>query len=146
MDPIKNFWIGIKAVVINNQGKALVLKLKDQQGNAFWDFAGGRIINDENVFDTLKREVMEELPEITEMNIKGPIFASRLEKDLTNGNGLFLVFFRVDVNIQTITQMTEHSDHKWVDFQEAINLCLEKNTYISPSYLGALIKSLSVNN
>lgn len=57
MASIKNFHIGIKAVIVQNN-KALLLK--DPRFNGY-DLPGGRIDKDEDIEEALKRELFEEL-------------------------------------------------------------------------------------
>lgn len=62
---VKLFHVGIKALVQNKAGEFLLLQVNPAKlsGNqaAYWDIPGGRIEEDASVFDTLAREVQEEL-------------------------------------------------------------------------------------
>lgn len=60
-----SFHLGIKALIRNSDGKALLLKVNKEQlkgysGEAYWDIAGGRIHKNSTVEETLRREVEEE--------------------------------------------------------------------------------------
>ncbi len=59
------FHLGIKAIIRNEEGKILLLKvnlktLKGYQGEPYWDIPGGRIHKDSTIEETLRREVQEE--------------------------------------------------------------------------------------
>lgn len=57
------FQLGIKAVIRNNLGQILLLqvnpaKLRNWQGDAYWDLPGGRIQKGATVLETLRREIL----------------------------------------------------------------------------------------
>ena len=59
------FHVGIKALCSNQDGKYLVLEVNPEHFRikqpSHWDIPGGRIEGDDSVYDTLRREVKEEL-------------------------------------------------------------------------------------
>ncbi|MEK7096209.1 MAG: NUDIX hydrolase [Patescibacteria group bacterium] len=59
----KLFWVGIKALIENGEGKILLLNSpgwKQKEIEAHWDIPGGRIEENQSVEEALKREVKEE--------------------------------------------------------------------------------------
>ncbi len=59
----ERFHLGVKALIFNEQGKLLLLrlnnKLKDVEGG--WDIPGGRVQQQESIENALQRELYEEL-------------------------------------------------------------------------------------
>ncbi|HSW75146.1 MAG TPA: NUDIX domain-containing protein [Candidatus Saccharimonadales bacterium] len=59
------FHLGVKALLRNNKGEVLLLKVNPQKLNGkgennYWDLPGGRVQKGDSVLDTLRREVKEE--------------------------------------------------------------------------------------
>lgn len=53
------FHLGVKALILNNEGKLLLLE-RDLPSKKYWDIPGGRLQKGESLMDTLVREVKEE--------------------------------------------------------------------------------------
>lgn len=61
---MKTFYVGIKGVIVND-GKVLMLRANAALGRRdIWEIPGGRIDDEENIEQTLRRELQEELPNI----------------------------------------------------------------------------------
>ena len=58
------FHLGIKALIRDSDGKILLLQVNPAKLNGerknYWDLPGGRVQKNQNIADTLKREVVEE--------------------------------------------------------------------------------------
>ena len=99
----------------------LILLHKD-----FWDIPGGRIDDDENFEQTLRRELAEELPgcEVKEVReLKG---AFRVEHDIEEDTGLVLLYYLAEVVLpDEIAISDEHDDYKFLqtsaDIPESMN-------------------------
>lgn len=48
-------------VVLNDKGQYLIAQRGDGKHNGKWEFAGGKLKDDETAFDAIKRELVEEL-------------------------------------------------------------------------------------
>lgn len=116
--PIKTFTIGIKAVIVKD-GKLLIVKHKTK---GFWDVPGGRIDDDETIEQTLRREISEELPSATDVEIGDILCASRLmHVTHPDGSGLTLLMYRVNASFPDgeVAISDEHSEARWATFDEA---------------------------
>lgn len=111
---MKKFYVGVKGVV-REQGKGFLLLRRDYKSGDFWDTPGGRIDGSEEFEDTLKRELIEELPGITGIKIGDLLGAFRLQKDIDGDISLVLLYFLVDAKLpEPIRLSEEHDSHIWV--------------------------------
>lgn len=118
---IKDFNVGIKAAIIQDE-KLLVMK---HAAKGYWDLPGGRIDDDETVMQTLARELGEELPGIEVHTVGSVITVFRVPNvEFENGSGLVLVVYKVTVefDVGDIALSDEHSELRWVTFEEALEL------------------------
>lgn len=112
---MKKFYVGIKAVVTDDS-KGILLLGRDYASGNFWDTPGGRIDDDENFEQTLKRELSEELPGITDIKLQKLVGATRIHKDIETDTGLVLVYFSVNAKLpEPINLSDEHNSYKWID-------------------------------
>lgn len=120
MEPrvLKTFYVGIKGILIQN-GKALLLKCTDRTGRTYWDLPGGRIEHGEDIATTLTRELTEELPVISDIEIGHLIAAHQLPFNLPDGQGLMLLMYTVQATLpDDVLLSTEHEGYKWVSIKE----------------------------
>ncbi|MFC2135133.1 NUDIX domain-containing protein [Bacteroidota bacterium] len=78
----KEFAIAVKALIINSKGEILSVKRRpnDVHSSGKWDIPGGRLEHyEENPFDGLKREVMEETG--LEVEILNPLQIDHFVRD-----------------------------------------------------------------
>lgn len=117
----KLFNVGIKGVIIKDDK---VLILKNTKG--FWEVPGGRIDGNETVEETLRRELDEELPNITSVVVHGVVGAGRIEKDIQKNVSLVLIFYAVSADFDGEPQLShEHEDYKWATQEEALEVVYE---------------------
>lgn len=133
----KTFYIGVKGVLVKNNS-ALVLTKIDQEGNKFWDIPGGRIDESETIEQALKRELEEEIPTIPDFKTTKLLNAYRLERDLKDGQGLFLIFYKVEVQEFEVKLSDEHMDYKWIQLSDLDELVQDEDIYINSGYLEAI--------
>ncbi len=118
----KLFFIGVKALIQNNEGNILIL-LADVANHRmniepYWDTPGGRIETGDNEADTLKKEVKEETG--IELQDTGEIIAtvfSNHEIPLYEGGtaGLLLRIWRVPFQDDMVVVISaEHTEYAWV--------------------------------
>lgn len=128
------FQIGVKALIKNSEGKILLLKNRADPSPAkkweeYWDIAGGRIKAEDNLIDTLIREIEEELG-LTEVKV-GKVFGAGISNiKITVGAEkvpLFLIVYECKIPKDAqIVLSKEHSAYKWVDKKTARELLSDK--------------------
>ncbi|NBX97491.1 NUDIX hydrolase [bacterium] len=107
---IKKFNVGVKGIIKTDQG---YLILKHAKGH--FDTPGGRIDDNEDFKDTLQRELGEELPGITNIEIGDLIGAFRLQKDIDGDISLVLLYFLVNATLpDPIALSEEHTEHLFI--------------------------------
>ncbi len=120
----KLFELTVKAVILSEDGKVLILKRSDSDRTApgKFDLPGGRIEDGENIEDSLEREIKEELG--IEVKI-GPIvnvfdFEKDYQKDENipiHGKGLrFLAYYQCG----ELKLSNEHESFEWLEIDKAI--------------------------
>jgi 8-oxo-dGTP diphosphatase len=118
---IKNFNVGVKAIIVEDE-KLLVVKHRTKD---FWDVPGGRIDDDETIEATLRREISEELPSGTDVEIGNILGAYRLPGTVfPDGSGLMLLMYRAAMKFPAgeVEVSDEHSEARWVTFAKAREL------------------------
>lgn len=93
--------------------------------------------HNETIAETLRRELHEEIPNIQKFEVKGLLHAYRLSRDLNDGLGLMLLFYKVEADIEDIELNAEHDAYRWVDLDDLDQLNTE-NIYIEDGDLKAL--------
>lgn len=110
--------IAMKAVIVNNDGKVLILREAATYGEGTqrgrYHMPGGRIEIGEPFEEALHREVMEETG--LEVKIEYPIYVGEWRPVIkgveTQIIGMFLVCKPQSSNV---VLSTEHDDYKWID-------------------------------
>lgn len=128
------FHLGVKALIVNAEGKLLLLKVNVENligysGAAYWDIPGGRIQRGSSPEETLKREVEEETGIDTIESIQ-PFSMTISNIRIPNGSsdfGLVLASYicavREPINIRL---SEEHTEYGWFAFPEAAKLLAYK--------------------
>lgn len=115
---MKTFFVGIKGVIIKDDK---VLIIKAGQGKDYWEVPGGRIDDDESIAQTLARELKEELPNISSVNIDKVLDAYRIPRDVSGNLSLVLIFYKVNAEFNGNPQLSEeHIDWQWASAEEAL--------------------------
>lgn len=96
MSNLKTFNIGVKGLIVKDN-KVLLLKRDLGNGQMYWDVPGGRINDNEDILETLKRELVEEISSIGDFKIKEILDVYRLPRDIEKDLGLVLIFYKVNV-------------------------------------------------
>ncbi|HSX24054.1 MAG TPA: NUDIX hydrolase [Candidatus Saccharimonadales bacterium] len=134
---MKTFYVGIKGVVRDKARGFLLLKREYKSGD-FWDSPGGRIEGNDDFETTLRRELAEELPGISDVKIGELLGAHRVPKDIDGEVSLVLLYFLVEAVLPAEIELSdEHSGHIWIntagDIPEGLN----------PAIMGILDKFLA---
>lgn len=115
---IQRFQVGVKAIILKGD---TFLVVKHREGG-FWDVPGGRIDGSEGVEDAVRREIAEELPAATDVEIGPLLGAVRIpEVQFPDGSALLLLMYRVDAIVPPILS-DEHTESRWVTVEEAREL------------------------
>lgn len=130
MDKHKKFHVGVKALIINSEGKILLLqvnvdKLKNKDLGAYWDIPGGRIEQRGDVEETLKREMFEETG-VQEVEVFSFFHASIANIEIPTEDGivgLALFIYKVKVKDEIEIKISdEHIKYKWFTPKDAAEL------------------------
>jgi len=116
------FHIGIKALIENDKNEILLLRTRNTK-DRFWDLPGGRIQEGQNIEETLRREVTEELGipgkklEISEIFDAA---ISNFNKLYTDKVSLMLIVYRCSLPKDSRFRLSkEHSEWKWMSVKDA---------------------------
>lgn len=102
------FAVSVKGVV-RSEGKILFLKNEHNS----WDFPGGKLTLNENINDTLIREIKEETN--LEVKIKKLIYA---ENHLFNNQKILVVIFDTEIICENPIKISyEHTNYDFFDLQ-----------------------------
>lgn len=115
----------------------------DQSGKYYWDIPGGRMGEGEEIQQTLNRELTEEILTIKGIHILDFVQVYKLPQNLKDGNGLMLLFYRVEAEIDTVEISDEHVDYRWVGVNDIESLN-SNETYISDGYKKAIELALGI--
>ena len=122
----KLFQVGVKALIINSEGKILVLDsgkwhLKHQKRH--WDIPGGRIQEGHSALDTLHREVKEEtgIKKISKSEFFTAVVSNFVDIPVDGRMvSLMLMVYKVTIPKDSrIILSEEHTGYEWVNAGEA---------------------------
>jgi 8-oxo-dGTP diphosphatase len=122
MASIKNFHIGIKAVIVKT-GKALILK--DAKRFRGWDLPGGKIDEEEGIEQALKRELYEELG-LKKFSMGEILFAFERPDYNKEGVKLILIFYKIEAEISKIKLSDEHADYLWISKKDFAEIAVKR--------------------
>jgi 8-oxo-dGTP pyrophosphatase MutT (NUDIX family) len=113
---MKKFYVGVKGI-IHDEERGILL-LRDPR---IVDVPGGRIDDDENFEQTLRREISEELPGAEVTSVGELLGVYRVPKDIKEDISLVLLFFKVNAVVpEPVALSEEHTDYIWVKSVEDI--------------------------
>jgi len=114
---MKKFFVGVKGVIIDPELGVLLIK----HAIGYWDVPGGRLDDDEDLEQGLRRELQEELPGCIVQAVGEQIGAFRVHKDIKDDISLVIIFFIVQVTLPSeLILSDEHTEYIWVRNQEEI--------------------------
>jgi 8-oxo-dGTP diphosphatase len=127
----KIYHLGIKALIQNQSGKILLLKVnqekfKNPKPDDYWDIPGGRVLEGHSIEETLRREVEEETG-ITIFEAFKPLgtVVSNIEIPLDDERkaGLILSIYSCLIrNEEDVRLSKEHTEYSWCSPKEAAQL------------------------
>jgi len=108
---MKKFYVGVKAVIYDEQKGYLMLR----HTSGWLDFPGGRMDDDEDFQEAMKRELREELPGSILVSMGKLLDTKRVMKDIDGDISLVLLYFSATVKLpENIILSDEHSEYYWV--------------------------------
>lgn len=134
MAQAKLFYVGIKALIRNSEGKILVLKssLRGHVENTkvYWDIPGGRIDEGDGVEETLLREIEEEtgVTEVSNIEFFTAVVSNhQIPIENNRKAGLVLMVYTAEIPSDSKIQISpEHTEYAWVDKADAAKLLSNK--------------------
>lgn len=122
------FQLGIKALIINSEGKIILLRINPEDFQTkvqiHCDLPGGKVRKGESIQDALKREVAEEIG-LTDITIGELLDASISNMRISYMNaGLILFTYLCSIKDTQSIKLTdnEHTDFGWFPPKEAAKL------------------------
>lgn len=153
MNKFNNVIFGQKAFVINQDNQLLILK-RTKDTDVFhdsWDVPGGKVENDDSLYDSLVREIKEET-NMELMNIITILTTSRFRGDKQDSPWIFRNTYLVEAKGE-VKLSSEHSKYKWIstaeiddynfptdkDFREALNTIKSRKELLEISQVTKII-------
>jgi 8-oxo-dGTP diphosphatase len=129
----KLFYVGVKGLIQNRQGKILLLKADAtkhrKNKEPYWDIPGGRIDEDESVLDALKRELKEEtgIEKIQNHSFFTTVISNHQIPHGRQTIGLVLMIYVVKIPSDSVIKISkEHVAYEWVSRLEARKRLIHK--------------------
>ena|SRR3990167_8502718 len=130
----KLFWVGVKALIENDKGEVLIFKADttydhNKEMESYWDLAGGRMQDGQNVEEALKREVKEEagVDKVVGYELFTAVISNHEIPFGGKNLGLALLIYRVKIPENSRIELSpEHSEYKWATKKEAAKLLVDK--------------------
>lgn len=111
---MKKFFVGVKAIIEDPEKGVLLLKVS-RENRSFWEGPGGRIDDNETFTETLTRELNEELPGSSNVQILELLGSERIHRDIEENIGLVLLYYKVAVDLPEPIELShEHVDYTWL--------------------------------
>lgn len=111
---MRTFYVGAKAVIARDGG---VLLLHEARRDA-WDLPGGRVERHETLHQALRRELCEELPGVSDVDI-GAQLGAAIVAGIEGDPGLLLVLYEVRARLPAVVRTSgAHRGHAWVPMTE----------------------------
>lgn len=114
------FYLAVKGIVRNAQGKILVLKrsAKDDHKPGVWETPGGGIDQEQAPQEALMREILEETG--LSVRVKEPFHVFTFRKD--TGEFKVGITFVCDLTAGEVKLSHEHSEYAWIAPKEFADL------------------------
>jgi len=113
--------------IISNSNQYLLLKRSPQDGG-FWQTLTGTVDGDENLLETLRREVKEETGIIDLEINESPIHFFTWKK---NTMDVVELVYLCKTKQRDVTLSFEHTDYQWVDQEKAESIVEKTNNKVA---------------
>ncbi|MET1033244.1 MAG: NUDIX hydrolase [Candidatus Saccharimonadales bacterium] len=117
------FFLGVKALLLNDAGQVLLVKVTRKDGSIYWDLPGGRVNKGEELEAALAREVREETG-IASLTVGRNLGMARhvaqipISEDETAG--LILSVYACTTDDASLSRMESHVESLWCAREEVI--------------------------
>lgn len=111
------FFVGVKALIRNTEGDIFILNYRRKGGVVLHDLPGGRIKSGEQIEETLRREVVEELGTNRNNLVIHDLFDASVSKiTLSKNVPLLLVTFNCELKFYDLefNLSKEFSSYEWM--------------------------------
>lgn len=137
------FYVANKAVVIQKQ-KILLLEDRDAHfwGKPSWDLPGGRMESNESMQEALIRELQEELPTATNVQVIRHLHTCRGAVTFRDGTPVVYSFFHVSARFPTLALSSEHTGFYWAAPSELKKSETIAGRYLEPDFRKAALLAL----
>jgi len=118
----KLYYIGVKALIRDEHGQLLVLRIQ-KPGRAYYDLPGGRIAEGESPIDALRREVREEtgIAELrNERLLSMAISPVHIPITPVKSGGLVFAIYACDAEMPASLQPEANMEITWCDEADAL--------------------------
>lgn len=135
------FHLGVKALILNPEGKILLLERHHASKGLYWDLPGGRLQKEESQIEALFREVKEETG-LDHINRVRPFMMtlSNIRIPTPEGDaGLIFSIFLLNISHFHPTLSDEHVNFEWYAH-------LEVAEKLKPQYPNDFIENIIQNN
>ncbi len=120
---IDSFHIGVKALIVNQEKKILLLERDHPTQKMYWDIPGGRLHKGDSLIDTLLREIKEEigLDDLKEIHPFTMALTNIRIPSQEGSVGLIFAIYHCDISFPFIPILSsEHVNFGWFSPLEAI--------------------------
>jgi ADP-ribose pyrophosphatase YjhB (NUDIX family) len=109
------FNIAVKAFIVE-KGHLLILRRSHNVSHmkGIWEIPGGRLNEDEDIIQGLKREVKEETN--LDIEVKNPLSVKQFIRE--DGQDIVMITFLAHAKTDSLKISDEHLEHKWVDLDK----------------------------
>lgn len=120
---VKKLYLVSKCVLINENNEFLIMKrthYKNDNSGDFWDIPGGSVDEGEDINDAIVREIREEVGIEVKERLK--ILKMNSSKGKNESYGIFVLYYLENFDMsQEIVLSEEHSEFKWIGFEDIEN-------------------------
>lgn len=118
----QSYYIGVKGIVRDQDGRVLILK---DYSTGKWEVPGGRMDEGQTIEEAFSREIGEEIEGASLEEFGDLLYAAQGAFTVENAHKLFLIFYSVKVQLPNkLVLSSEHADSAWVDEQSLANYAL----------------------
>lgn len=141
---IGHFMVAVGAIILDSTtGKILLLKRNDQFHFGEWEVPYGRLTQHEEILTGLAREIQEETG-ITQFQVHRVLRLWHVYRgEKTAEKEIFGTTFLISVDHPTVSLSDEHTEYRWVEPTEALDLIKVKGIRADVAHYVTSVKNNS---